>query len=87
MLILAQATESLFYLMFIKIYSYVCTHRSGPWVRHDAHESPPSLRRLAVLHIRALEHALHVCDVVLTHGRDVHVPPEGGTQVTFISLW
>lgn len=68
------------YYMYRSAFRCVCTHRSGPRVRDGTHVSPPSLRRLTVFLIRAVEHALHGSGVVLAHGRDVHVAPESGTS-------
>lgn len=51
-------------------------YRSRPRYRHGAGVAAPSLRRLPVLLVGSFEHLLHVSDLVLAHGRHVHVTPE-----------
>jgi len=51
-------------------------HRSRSRTGHSAGVSDPSLRRLPVLFIRPVEHIFHLSDLVLTHSRHIHIPPE-----------
>lgn len=50
-------------------------YRSGPRQGHGAGVAAPPLGRLPVLLVGPLEDLLHVGDLVLAHGRHVHVPP------------
>lgn len=50
-------------------------YRSGPRHGHGTGVAAPPLGRLPVLLVGPLEDLLHVGDLVLAHGRHVHVPP------------
>lgn len=55
--------------------SVTVSYRSGPGEGDGAAVAPPLLRCLPVLLVHAFEHLLDVADLVLAHGRHVHVAP------------